>query len=188
MPGGGRWKGPWGTKCKHHAEIPNGSSSAKKCCRNCRQSKEKKDSCLLSWNLEHSGERPTAQKWGKGNSLAVFVGLCKDPTCCVAKEKEKGNGVRSFKWMGVPSWMRKSSLRRYWSNELKELSHAEISQTVIQAGETALAKGLKQQCACWDQEKPRRPADLVPCECRAHRPWPEFWGWLCRPLGAFTAE
>ena len=25
-------------------------------------------------------------------------------------------------------------------------------------------------------------------ECRAHRPWPEFWGWLCRPLGAFTAE
>ena len=58
--------------------------------------------------------------------------------------------------------MRKSSLRRYWSNELKELSHAEISQTVTQAGETALAKGLKQQCACWDQEKPRRPADLVP--------------------------
>ena len=33
---------PWGTKCKHHAEIHSGSSRAKKCCRNCRQSKEQK--------------------------------------------------------------------------------------------------------------------------------------------------
>lgn len=33
---------PWGTKYKHHAEIHSGSSRAKKCCRNCRQSKEQK--------------------------------------------------------------------------------------------------------------------------------------------------
>lgn len=90
--------------------------------------------------------------------------------------------------MGVPSRMRKSSLRRYWSKELEEVSRAEISQRVVQAGETARAKGLKQRCACWGQEKPRRPVDLLPCECRARRVWPGFWGWLCRPLRAFTAE
>lgn len=50
--------------------------------------------------------------------------------------------------------MGKSSLRDGWSKELEEVSRAEISQRVVQAGETARAKGLKQRCACWGQKSP----------------------------------
>ena len=42
---------PWGTKCKHHAEIHSGSSRAKSVVGIADSPKYKKDSCLPSCNL-----------------------------------------------------------------------------------------------------------------------------------------
>ena len=80
---------PWGTKCKHHAEIHSGSSRAKSVVGIANSPKYKKDSCLPSCNLKHSGERQTAQKWGKGNSLAVLWDSAKIPHAVWLKERKK---------------------------------------------------------------------------------------------------
>ena len=52
---------PWGTKCKHHAEIHSGSSRAKSVVGIADSPKYKKDSRLPSWNLYSSGKRDKKQ-------------------------------------------------------------------------------------------------------------------------------
>lgn len=84
FPGGARWKGPGFTPTPavivfHGGPSVNtmqkyivGHQGPRSVVGIADSPKNKKDSCLPSWNLYYSGERQIAQKWGKGNSLAVL--------------------------------------------------------------------------------------------------------------------